>query len=61
MSAATETIEQPRARAISLRWIISGREDLVWFFLISGPEAQVEKHLQTFDAFVKSAKIDPIE
>ncbi|MGZ5435835.1 MAG: hypothetical protein ACXW3F_07120 [Pyrinomonadaceae bacterium] len=31
MSAATETIEQPRARAISLRWIISAREDLVWF------------------------------
>lgn len=31
MSAATETIEQTRARAISLRWIISAREDLVWF------------------------------
>jgi len=32
MSAATETIsEQSRASAISLRWIISAREDLVWF------------------------------
>src|SRR6185295_423489 len=32
MSAATETIkEQSRAGAISLRWIISAREDLVWF------------------------------
>jgi hypothetical protein len=31
MSAATETIEQTRPRAISLRWIISAREDLVWF------------------------------
>ena len=31
MSAATETIEQARPRAISLRWIISAREDLVWF------------------------------
>ena len=31
MAAVTQTIEQPRARAISLRWIISAREDLVWF------------------------------
>ena len=31
MSAATETIEQARPSAISLRWIISAREDLVWF------------------------------
>lgn len=31
MSAATETIEQTHARAISLRWIISAREDLIWF------------------------------
>jgi len=32
MSAASETIkEQSRAGAISLRWIISAREDLIWF------------------------------
>src|SRR5438445_4667211 len=32
MSAATEIIiEQVRPRAISLRWIINSREDLVWF------------------------------
>src|SRR4030095_14787183 len=32
MSVATETIaEKSRAGAISLRWIISAREDLVWF------------------------------
>jgi len=32
MSAATEIItEQARPRAISLRWIINAREDLVWF------------------------------
>jgi hypothetical protein len=32
MSTATETItEQARARAISLRWIINAREDLIWF------------------------------
>jgi len=31
MAAVTETIEQARPRAISLRWIISAREDLVWF------------------------------
>src|SRR5216117_982424 len=32
MSAATETIvDQSRPRAISLRWIINAREDLVWF------------------------------
>src|SRR5207237_8007471 len=32
MSAATETInEQAQPRAISLRWIISAREDLIWF------------------------------
>ncbi|HSP63330.1 MAG TPA: hypothetical protein VLQ90_10145 [Pyrinomonadaceae bacterium] len=31
MSAATETITQARPRAISLRWIISAREDLIWF------------------------------
>ena len=31
MAIASETIEQSRARAISLRWIISAREDLIWF------------------------------
>src|ERR1043165_7088679 len=32
MAAATETIQaQAQSRAISLRWIISAREDLVWF------------------------------
>src|SRR5437762_3944305 len=32
MSAATEIInEQARTRAISLRWIINAREDLIWF------------------------------
>ena len=32
MSAATEIItKQARARAISLRWIINAREDLIWF------------------------------
>src|SRR5882672_9573488 len=32
MSAAAETInERVRTRAISLRWIINAREDLVWF------------------------------
>ena len=32
MSAATEIInEQARPRAISLRWIINAREDLIWF------------------------------
>src|SRR5205809_4733355 len=32
MSAATEIIiEQARPRAISLRWIINSREDLIWF------------------------------
>src|ERR1043165_2156780 len=31
MSATTETIDQSRDRVISLRWIISAREDLIWF------------------------------
>src|SRR5690349_15656664 len=31
MAAITETIAQPRAGALSLRWIISAREDLIWF------------------------------
>lgn len=31
MAAATETIDQSRAGAISLRWIINAREDLIWF------------------------------
>lgn len=31
MAATTETIQQARPRAISLRWIINAREDLVWF------------------------------
>jgi len=31
MAATTETLDQPRARALSLRWIINAREDLVWF------------------------------
>jgi uncharacterized membrane protein len=31
MSAATEIIDQAHPRAISLRWIINAREDLIWF------------------------------
>jgi hypothetical protein len=31
MAASTETIAHSRAGAISLRWIINAREDLVWF------------------------------
>jgi hypothetical protein len=31
MSATTEIITQARPRAISLRWIINAREDLLWF------------------------------
>src|SRR5438067_2845198 len=32
ISAATEVItDQTRPRAISLRWIINAREDLIWF------------------------------
>src|SRR2546429_4055559 len=31
MSVATEIITQAQPRAISLRWIINAREDLVWF------------------------------
>ena len=31
MSAATEIITQARRHAISLRWIINAREDLLWF------------------------------
>jgi uncharacterized membrane protein len=31
MSAATEIITQAQPRAISLRWIINAREDLIWF------------------------------
>lgn len=31
MAANAETISKPVARAISLRWIINARDDLVWF------------------------------
>jgi hypothetical protein len=31
MAATAELIANPQARAISLRWIISARDDLVWF------------------------------
>jgi hypothetical protein len=31
MAASTETIDRSRPRTISLRWIISAREDLIWF------------------------------
>ena len=31
MAATAEIISKPQAKAISLRWIISGRDDLVWF------------------------------
>ncbi|HYX28799.1 MAG TPA: hypothetical protein VE863_09540 [Pyrinomonadaceae bacterium] len=31
MAATAETIDQSRSRAISLRWIINAREDLIWF------------------------------
>src|SRR5256714_1307542 len=30
MAAAAETIAKPTARALSLRWIINAREDLIW-------------------------------
>lgn len=31
MATATQAIDEVRTRAISLRWIISAREDLIWF------------------------------
>ena len=31
MAIASETIDQARTRAVSLRWIIGAREDLIWF------------------------------
>src|ERR1700752_4159022 len=31
MAAAAEAIERERPSAISLRWIINAREDLIWF------------------------------
>src|SRR5438132_3491731 len=31
MAVTTETLDQARPRAISLRWIINAREDLIWF------------------------------
>ena len=31
MAATAEIISKSQAKAISLRWIISGRDDLVWF------------------------------
>lgn len=31
MAANAQTITTPLAKAISLRWIISGRDDLIWF------------------------------
>ncbi len=31
MAVNADTISQPIAKAISLRWIISGRDDLIWF------------------------------
>ena len=31
MATATQAIAEPRTRAISLRWIISARDDLIWF------------------------------
>ena len=31
MAATVDTIDRPIAKAISLRWIISARDDLVWF------------------------------
>lgn len=31
MATATQAIAEPQTRAISLRWIISARDDLIWF------------------------------
>lgn len=31
MATATQAIAEPRTHAISLRWIISARDDLIWF------------------------------
>ncbi|MGH9882170.1 MAG: hypothetical protein ACRD6N_12100, partial [Pyrinomonadaceae bacterium] len=31
MAASVTTIDNAKARAVSLRWIISARDDLVWF------------------------------
>ncbi len=53
-----ETVTFPDRERLHKRVAVFVREDLVWFFLISGPEAEVKKHTPTFDAFVRSAKID---
>jgi hypothetical protein len=53
-----ETFTFPDREKIYKRVAICKREDQAWFFLISGPEAEVLKQVPTFDAFVRSAKID---
>lgn len=53
-----ETVTFPDREMILKKIAVFPREDLVWFILISGPEEEVRKNLATFDAFVRSAKID---
>jgi hypothetical protein len=43
---------------IHKRVAVFEREKLVWFVLLSGPEADVKKNTATFDEFVRSVRFD---
>ena len=53
------TVTHPDREPIHLRVAAihprAGRDDTIWFFRISGPTAEVAKHVAEFDEFVRSA------
>lgn len=44
----------PKEPPVRLLAVMLPREDRTWFFKLMGPEAEVAKHVKTFDAFVSS-------
>jgi hypothetical protein len=44
--------------AIHLRVAIIKNKELMWFFRLSGPEAEVKEHSPAFDEFVRTAKFE---
>jgi hypothetical protein len=50
------TVTHPDRQPIHLRVGAIKRDDTIWFFRISGPTADVAKHVAAFDEFVRSVK-----
>ena len=53
-----DTILHEDREAILKHVAVFERDKAMWFFLLSGPEAEVQKNVRDFDAFVRSVKFE---